>query len=182
MAQHMGRNFFGIEPSFQRQPLEQLMQSLAGEKSLPPARTEEIALGARRIFWQKLATHFQIGIDRRARTGMKRRQPLLAALAPDQDKSVPASDAGQRQPRKLRHPEAAGIQHLDNRRQALAFGGLILTRRVEHRFHIGGGKNFGQWTAAPGRIHRVGGIVGAHLLGEQKTVKLPERGKLARLR
>ena len=40
MAQHMRRNLGGIQPRFQRQALEQLMQPLPGEKTLFAPRAE----------------------------------------------------------------------------------------------------------------------------------------------
>ena len=116
--------------------------------------------------------------------------PLLGAFAADHEEALVARRHHERKRHQLRHPQAGGIERLDQRVEAQRGKPAADGRRriggfqggpVEQATRLGRAQGLWQRSAAARRVQRARRVVGAQALGIEELEELPQHRKLAGL-
>ena len=136
MPQHMRRQPRRIEPGLQRQRLEELAAAAPRQMPLAPVRGKEEGRGL--ALGEEMAAHREILGERGARRLAQRHEPLLVALAADDEEARIAPCRGERQSHELRDAQARAVEQFGHGAEPLALGPgpLPRLRRGAHRLRF----------------------------------------------
>ena len=173
VAKDVGADLRRVDAGADRGLFQQLGKAPGRQAAGLAARREQPGIG-RVASGQEILAHRQPGLNRRAGGVVERRQPLLAALALDDQVGRVPRQGGQGQAHHLRHPHARGVGQLDQGRQPQALAAVLRRRGGDQPLDLLSREDLGQRAALLRRLDPAGRVVGPPAFPQHEPVELPD--------